>query len=270
MLVEGLAVMALIGLGARMVAGRSRTGRARTIPADAEQRRALVLYTAAGSNVPEFERNAHAAALHFGVTAIPVTDGQTLLNAVRAAPAGLGLVLMVGHGSGGAFFRPGHAGLRIDRDALPAWLGDDTFARELAPKLAPGFVLSLAGCRAGAEQREPDWSREDYWTSTTPGPGGARSLAGEIRDALARAGAPRGEVRAHTTTGGVLANPGARTFVVDAQTVGQPGAALIELVLGVGAARNRVRLSTWNTKVRGTPAARWILGGRAPTLQEAT
>ncbi len=266
MLIEGLVAMAAIGLGAHVISRRGRRGV--DVP-DVQPRRALVLYTAAGANIPEFERNAFAAAQHFGTNAVPISDGQTLLNAIRTAPRDLGLVLMIGHGSGGAFFRPGHAGLRIDRDALPTWLGDDTFARELTTRLATNFVLSLAGCRAGAESREPDWTTDAYWTGTTPGPGGARSLAGEIRDALVAAGAPAGEMRAHTTTGGVLANPGARTFVVAPQYAGRPGAALIDLVLGPSTSRDRAKVTAWNARVRGVPATRWILGGRAPTRQEA-
>lgn len=258
MLIEGLALVTLVGAGSYLL---SR---------NVGPRKALVLYTATGDNVPEFERNATDASRLLRTRPMPISDGQSLLNAVRAAPRNLGTVLMIGHGSGGAFFRPGHSGLRIDRDALPTWLGDDTFARALAPKLARGFVLSLAGCRAGAEYNEPDWTSEAYWTGSTPGPGGARSLAGEIRDALARAGANTGEVRAHTTTGGVLANPAGRTFVVARGQIGRPGASLVDLVLGPGSSRDRTTVTRWNGRVRGAVATRWMLGGRQPTRAEAT
>jgi hypothetical protein len=258
MLIEGaLAALVVTGVGSYLLSGRG-----------GQSRKALVLYTAAGENVGEFQRNAGAAARLFRTRAVPITDGQTLLRAVRSAPRGLSLVLMVGHGSGGAFFRPGHAGLRIDRDALPTWLGDDSFASALAPKLARDFVVSLAGCRAGAEYSEPDWTTEAYWTGTTTGTGGARSLAAQIRDALARAGANNGEVRAHTTTGGVFANPAGRTFVVARGQVGRPGAALIDLVLGAGTSRDQAAVRSWNTTVRGGLATRWMLGGDAPTRSE--
>jgi hypothetical protein len=258
MLIEGLAIAALVGAGTYLLSSR-RVG----------QRSTLVLYTGEGSNVQEFRTNADNAAGLLRTRAVPVVDGQSLLNAVRAAPRNLGLVLMIGHGSGSSFFRPGTAGLRIGRDALPTWLGDDSFTCELAPKLGRNFVLSLAGCRAGAEQNEPDWTSEAYWTGSTPGPGGAHSLAGEIRDALVRAGVREGEVRAHSTTGGVFANPGGRVFAVEAPFVGRPGAALMDLVMGPGSSRDRTKISRWNGQVRGTLAVRWILGGRMPTRAEA-
>ena len=257
MVVEGL-LIAAVGLGSYLL---SRS---------AGPRRALVLYTGEGDGVAEFRTNATSAAQQLRTRAVPITDGQSLLNAVRAAPGNLGLVLMIGHGTGTAFFRPGHAGLRIDRDALPTWLGDDTFARELSGKLARNFVLSLAGCRAGATQSEPDWTSEAYWTSSTPGPGGSLSLAGQIRDALVRVGARRGEVRAHSTTGGVLANPAGRVFIADRRYVGMPGAALMDLVMGAGSSRDRAKISRWNSTVRGALATRWMLGGRAPTRDEAS
>jgi hypothetical protein len=258
MLIEALTVAVIVGIGARLLTPRRQQARG-----------ALVLYTAAGDNVGEFETNAEAAARALRTTAVPVVDGQSLLRAVRAAPRNLGLVLMIGHGTGNAFFRPGHAGLRIDRDALPTWLGDDTFAQALVSKLAKPFVLSLAGCRSGAEQNEPDWTTDAYWTGTTTGPGGAGSLAGQIRDALVRFGARDGEVRAHVTTGGVLANPAGRVFAVDGRYSGRPGAALIDLALGAGTSRDQAAVRRWNSVVRGALATRWMLGGRMPTRQEA-
>lgn len=181
----------------------------------------VILYSV---NAPEaghvrtFTEVAGRAGQLLGATPEPVADGQTLLAAIRRHQR-IKTLLLIGHGTSTAFIRPGVAGLRVGTSALPAWLGLDEFARELAHSLAGGFWLGLLGCRAAAESSEIDWSAE------TAGPGGARSLAGQLRDLLVRRGAPRGVVGGHTTTGATDANPRAREFVVASRalgTVGQP------------------------------------------------
>jgi hypothetical protein len=105
-------------------------------------------------------------------------------------------------------------------------------ARQLRGRIAPGAVISLAGCRAGADPGEPE-----RWTGDV-GAGGARGYSGQLRDLLVDAGAPTSaEIRAHTTTGHTTENPRARVFPFSRR--GQPG--------------NPVALA------QGPEAERWIL-----------
>lgn len=219
---------------------------------------ALVMYTAEGAGAPEFLRNARLAEQALGVTAVPIRSGQDILNALYRAPQRLGVVILIGHGTANAFFRPGATGLRLGNDSLPTWLSTRTFAQLLARKATTAPIITLAGCRAGALSSEPDWS------ATTAGPGGAQSLAGQLRDELVRQGMPGGEIRAHSTTGGVLANPSGRVFWIDRYSAGRSGAALQDLALGQNSSRDESLTRTWNTRVRGELATRWALGGGAP------
>jgi hypothetical protein len=162
------------------------------------------------------EVSGRAAQLLQAPAPAPVTDGQSLVNAIRAHRK-IGTLLLIGHGSSTSFIRPGTSGLRIGATALPTWVGVETFAQELAPRLSRGFWIGFLGCRAAAETSETDWA------PVTAGPGGARSLAGLLRDALVVHGAPSGRVGGHTTTGATDANPRAREFVVARRAVGTPG-----------------------------------------------
>jgi hypothetical protein len=165
-------------------------------------------------HVATFRNAANAAARQVGGTPAPVYDGQTLLAAIRRYRR-IKTLLLIGHGTSTAFIRPGTSGLRLGSSALPTWVGVQDFARELAPRLASGWWLGLLGCRAAAMSDEPDWS------AVTAQAGGARSLAGLLRDALVAAGAPYGRVGGHTTTGSTTENPRVREF--STRTPGAPG-----------------------------------------------
>lgn len=107
------------------------------------------------------------------------------------------------------------------------------FARNLEGRIAPNAILSLAGCRAGANPGEPE-----RWTGDV-GDGGEDGISGLLRDALVLAGAPTSaEIRAHTTTGHTTENPRARKFRF--AHAGQPGTAV--------------------PLQQGEQAERWILG----------
>ena len=188
------------------------------------------------SDVGTFTEVARRAGQLLGATPEPVADGQTLLAAIRRHQR-IKTLLLIGHGTSTAFIRPGVAGLRVGTSALPAWLGLDELARELSRRLTSGFWLGLLGCRAAAESSEADW------TPVTAGPGGARSLAGQLRDLLVQRGAPRGTVGGHTTTGATDANPRAREFAVASNALGTPG----QPVPGIS---------------QGAVAVRWAFTGR--------
>lgn len=229
--------------------------------------RALVLYAAAPradapGDTRVFRDNATLAGRFLGVAPVPVRSAAEVLQAVRQAPRGLNRLVMIGHGTQSLFFEPRGYGLRTGRrggDALPAWVSAETFARELARRAARGIIVSLAGCSAGAspaEYRNP---------ATITGDGGADSLAGQVRDALQRAGVggEGGEVRAHTTEGTVLLNPQGRTFKIKQAEVGRPGKHIMGQVWGRGALRTR-NPGDWNRYARGEIATRWMLGEDLP------
>jgi len=89
-------------------------------------------------------------------------------------------------------------------------------ARMLDGRIAPGSVVSLAGCRAGADPGEPE-----SWVGPV-GPGGERGFSGQLRDSLVLGGSPTtAQIRAHTTTGHTTENPRARVFAFS--HAGQPG-----------------------------------------------
>lgn len=179
-------------------------------------------------HVATFRNAANAARAQVGGTPAAVYDGQTLLAAIRQHRR-IRTLLLVGHGTSTAFIRPGTSGLRLGSTSLPTWVGVEDFARELAPRLSSGWWLGLLGCRAAATSDEPDWS------SVTAGPGGAASLAGQLRDALVRAGAPYGRVGGHTTTGSTVANPRVREF--STRTPGAPGTVTAGVTQGAVAQR---------------------------------
>ncbi len=165
------------------------------------------------------------------------------------------MLVMVGHGTPTSFFEPNGAGIRTGSTSLPGWLGITDFARLLAPKLKRGFVISLAGCSAARENSEHD---EGTWWD-----GGARSLAGLLRDALVLAGAPSGEVRGHTSRGTTLLNPQGRTFYVSRAYIGRPGVHVMKLA-GRPRPTSLGYVAEWNNYARGTIAARWMLGVPIP------
>lgn len=156
----------------------------------------------------------------------------------RQAPRSLDLVLFVGHGATRALLS----------HMIPGELSTEELARILAPRLTPGFVVSLNSCRTGGDPEEENWV--NAYTS-----GGARSFAAKLRDALLDAGAPEGEIRAHHSTG-IHGNPSGRVFYVAPGTRGTIGVSLREQKwadLGTDAA--------WGRQVQGELAFQWITGG---------
>jgi len=202
-----------------------------------------------------FRQAARSAAGALRATAVPIESGADIADAIRSFQGKISVLVLVGHGTPTSFFEPNGAGLRVGPTSLPGWLGIVDFARLLAPKLKRGFVISLAGCSAARENSEHD---EGTWWD-----GGTRSLAGMLRDALALAGAPSGEVRGHTSRGTVLLNPQGRTFYVKRAYAGRPG---IHVMKQAGRAQPRSLndVVTWNNYARGNIAARWMLGAPVP------
>lgn len=138
-------------------------------------------------------------------------------------------LVIIAHGGPDWFF---------DRSLTPEVLG-----RVLAPRLAQGAIVGLAGCSAG---RGPGEST--VWEAEAFGDGGAQSYAGRLRDALALAGGPYlGEVRANTLSGHVTFNPTGRVFAFAA-----PGEAGRSWASGDWA--------VWMEAQRGMPAHHWMTG----------
>jgi hypothetical protein len=208
----------------------------------------LIIYQTVGNNLGELRDTAER--LHGAISGSvlrPAASAQQLYNAI-AAQGRIGPVVLVGHGTPTTFF-PGYG------------VTADSLARALAPKLAHGAYVGLAGCRAGADPGEQDWG------STSFGPGGARGFAGRLRDALVRYGSPRVTVRAHSTTGHLTANPAARAFVATSSQVGRPGASVIDLVWGAGSWQDAGLRRTWTDQFRGKLAELWVSGVPLSRLQ---
>jgi hypothetical protein len=154
-----------------------------------------------------------------GYTKYAVRDRAALARAINGHDSFERLV-MAAHGDPSWFFA-GFGGINAP------WM-----ARQLRGKIASGAVISLAGCRAGADPGEPE-----RWIGDV-GAGGARGFSGQLRDLLVSSGAPASaEVRAHTTTGHTTENPRARAFAFASP----------------GVAGNPVPLT------QGPQAERWIL-----------
>jgi hypothetical protein len=118
-------------------------------------------------------------------------------------------LVLAGHGHTDYFMTQWGPALSVNPRQLASYLRG---------RVAPGAVISLAGCSAGRAADEP----ESYVGAVTAG--GANSFAGQFRDELATAGAPHtAEVRAHTTRGHTTENPRARVFrVTDQGRDGRP------------------------------------------------
>lgn len=224
---------------------------------------AMVVYVDEGSGAGVFDRTAQSSANLLNTRAVPATDGQELLDAVNRSPSGLHQVIHAGHGGPQTFLRPGTSGLRVGPDALRRWVSVGTYARALAPKLArSNVVISFAGCRSGAGPRELNWSSDSY------GPGGADSLAGELRDEIVAlvGDIPGGEIRAKSTTGTSFGNPVGRSFPLLRPQVGRPGIPLIDQVWGPSSSSNNQLVRAWNNTARGKPVMGWTIGGALPIV----
>lgn len=209
----------------------------------------LILYQTVGRDLGEIRDTAeNLRGVLPNATTVGVPNANTVYQAIRDQPGKLSSVVLVGHGTPRNFF--------TSYGTSPTRL-----AQELAPKLTSRSFIGLAGCRAGADPGEQDWSTRSY------GPGGALGFAGRLRDALVAAGAPRGvQVRAHSTTGHLTANPAARSFVVAAHLVGQPGISVLDQVWGVGSWQNAALRRAWTDQFRGKLAELWVAGFPIPRL----
>jgi len=213
----------------------------------------IVLYGASGSGVGEIRSSAERIARDIGASTYPVTNGQEILDAIRRHPRIKRLVL-VGHSTTTAFLRPRHSGIRVGRDALPTWVGVETFARELAPRMTVGGWVGWAGCSIARNPSQPSYQPASY------GPGGEDVFMAAVRDAMARAGTLWG-VRhgGHSDPGHVTANPSARVCPVSSREVGQPCYSVLNRHWGDGA--HRTRRQEWISEFQGVPAERWISTG---------
>jgi hypothetical protein len=208
----------------------------------------LILYQTVGRTLGEI-RDTATRLDHVleGAVLRGVGSAQQLYSAISSQPGKVGPVVLVGHGTPRQFM----SGYGVTPTALAA---------ALAPKLAYGTYVGLAGCRAGADPGEQDWG------TTSFGPGGARGFAGLLRDSLVRSGAPRVTVRAHSTTGHLTANPAARSFVATAAMIGQPGVSVLDLVWGEGAWRDGRMREAWTQQFRGKLAEIWVAGAPLPGI----
>jgi hypothetical protein len=211
----------------------------------------LIIYQSVGQAPFELRSTAERLNRAIGGSVLrPAANAQQLYNAIASQEGRLGPVVLVGHGTPSSFF----AGYGVTPDRL---------AQVLAPKLAYGSYVGLAGCRAGADPGEQDWGTSSF------GPGGARGFAGLLRDALVRYGSQKVTVRAHSTTGHLTANPAARAFVATSSQVGRPGSSVIDLVWGSGSWQDAELRRVWTRQFRGKLAELWVSGEPLSRLQVA-
>jgi hypothetical protein len=197
----------------------------------------------------EFRRVARTLAQLTGVQPRFVRTPREILESLRGVPT---IKRFIEHGHGaprGMMVGSGQRGVRNPGRDTSNQMSVRTFARFLAPRLVPDFVIGLNSCSAGADPGRNAWGPQSYQ------PGGAQSFAGALRDELVRAGAPRGEVRANAARG-THGNPAGRVFTVDPAHVGRPGMPLIHATWGRGADTR-----AWARAVQGARAYRWISGG---------
>jgi hypothetical protein len=149
-------------------------------------------------------------------------------------------LVMAAHGDPSWFFA-GFGGINAQ------WM-----ARQLRNRIRPGAIISLAGCRAGADPGEPE-----RWVGDV-GAGGARGFSGQLRDLLVGAGAPTSaEIRAHTTTGHTTENPRARTFAFSSPGIpGNP----VPLTQGEESVRWILAMAGYSHPMGDMPAA-YAIGG---------
>lgn len=179
--------------------------------------RNVIMYQADGENAAEFRRVADRYAQALGTRRVyAITSGLSALTALREEPR-IGRLILVGHGSARAFFRPGFSGLRMGatKAQSPMVVSLERFAQILADQLTPGFTIGLAGCQTGLNPGELDtWYPED---------GGQGGFAGRFRDLLVEHGAPIGTVRGHTVAGHASRARAGRAFRVIRSMYGRPG-----------------------------------------------
>jgi len=159
------------------------------------------------------------------------------------------------HGSSKAFLLPGKAGLRVGIKDSATTISVKTFANELAPRLVNGAIIGIAACLTASSPGETGNGPDMY------GPGGEKSFAALLRDALAEnPNSPQGvQIRAHSTVGDTTKNPAARSFAVASSEVGKPGLSVLDQTWGVGAHSSRT--IDWIKVFKGENAEEWITGG---------
>lgn len=224
-------------------------------------RNALVLYSDdpqdTSSDRGTFRDVGQRVAGYLRTTAVAVSSAQDILTAIDRALGNLGVVVLVGHGTPSKFFSPSRFGIRYSRAGgtrLPRWLSTVDFAARLAPKLARGFVLSLAGCSSGRSTNEPS----GWQLCSTSWDGGVRSLASGLRNDLSRQGAS-GEVRGHTVFGTTLDNPQGRTFRVGRWSINRPGVHVMHQARWARP-RDFNDYRAWNNHAQGRIARGWMAG----------
>jgi hypothetical protein len=188
-----------------------------------------------------------------GATVYPAHNGQQVVNAISRHRR-IKTLILAGHGTTTQFLRPGHGGIRVGSDAMPAWVSADTFARLVGPKMAVNGIISWAGCSAASDPGESSWSFRSY------GPGGDRSFIGRVRDAMARLSVISWGVehRGHSAPGHTTANPAGRTCRVARTRIGQECASLMDEQWGAGAHESMHR--QWASSFEGGPAEAWMAG----------
>jgi hypothetical protein len=198
----------------------------------------LIVQTGSIPGAGEIMLVARSLGRALGVEPQPAASPADVLRIISAR-SNIHPLVFVGHGSTAGLF----SNTITARNFAP-------IVQALAARLPRGFVLSLNSCRTGANRRETNWV-EPYRS------GGAGGFASLLRDALARAGAPAGEIRAHSGTG-IHGNPSGRIFEVSRP--GQPGVSLMSQQWGEPATADRSLARTWGSAVRGAVASRWIIG----------
>jgi hypothetical protein len=219
----------------------------------------LIFYDSVGSGSAEFLRAAEIAGSMYNSRIIPIQSAQNILNGFSQNKK-FSRVIFIGHGSSTIFGRSSSYGLiSVRRTNLPMWLTVEDFARRIAPKLTKRVIISIAGCRVGANPYEANWSESSY------GPGGQNGFAGKLRDSLSRLGF-YGEIRAKAVAGHVLGNPIGRTFKLGSSMIGKPGKPLIDDVWGEGSSQNPILVDRWIDIARGNHMIDWTLGGSKPSI----
>jgi hypothetical protein len=211
----------------------------------------VIIYTATGSGAGEFRTVANRMGERLGASVYPASNAQDILNAIRRHRR-ISRLILAGHGTTTQFLRPGAAGIRVGRDALPTWMSIETFARELAPRMAADGVIGWAGCSAASNPGESGWSRSSY------GPGGAHSFIAQLRDAMVGRTLWGVEHRGHATPGHTTANPAARVCEVSRAERGQPCDSVMEEEWGEGS--YETLHNAWVAQFQGAPSEAWISG----------
>ncbi|MBI5880900.1 hypothetical protein HZB90_02100, partial [archaeon] len=232
--------------------GLAGTGNAETV----------IIYGAEGEGSSEFISQARRLSGLFNAKKYPAKNAQDIMDAIKKHGK-IGRLILVSHGSRAGWLRPGTSGVRVGPDALPTFVSVDTLAKELAPRLVDGSIISLAACSTASEHGEPPG-----WEPPLFGPGGANGFAGKLRDALsAQPGIATGiDIRGHTTVGHTTENPAVRHFPVGADKAGKPGISVLDEQWGAGAYKDRSL--EWNHFFQGEKAEAWLIGGPASAAQQ--